>query len=156
MPTGKDEAKPGALAPYLTVRDAAAALDFYRRAFGAEELFRLTGPDGKIGHAHFRLLGSDVMLSDEHPDFGALSPVTLGGTPVKLHLSVDDADAFVARAVDAGATLLRAVQDQFHGNRGGMIADPFGHCWFVSAEIEKVSPEEMQRRYEEMMRGEGE
>jgi PhnB protein len=82
-----------------------------------------------------------------------LSPVTLGGTPVKLHLAVDDADAFVERAVEAGAALLRPVQDQFHGNRGGMVADPFGHCWFVSTEIEKVAPDEMQRRFDEMMQG---
>src|SRR5215218_5682200 len=105
------------LSPYITVKDAAAALDFYREAFGAEEQFRLKAPEGKIGHAEIRIGEATLMLSDEWPDFGALSPPTIGGSPVKLHLYVDDADATVARAVAAGATLLRPVADQFYGDR---------------------------------------
>ena len=96
------------------------------------EQFRLTSPDGKIGHAEIRIGPSNVMLSDEWPDFGALSPPTIGGSPVKLHLYVDDADTVVARAVAAGATLLAPVADQFYGDRSGMVADPFGHTWFIA------------------------
>ena len=139
---------PQTLTPYLTVRNAAAAIDFYVRAFGAEEVMRLAEPDGRIGHAHLAIGSAAIMLSDEYPDFGALSPLTLGGTPIRLHLTVADADAAVARAVEAGATLLRPVADQFHGNRNGMVADPFGHCWFLSAQIEELGVDEMQRRYE--------
>jgi PhnB protein len=142
------------LMPYLIVKDAPAALDFYARAFGAKEELRLTNPTGTIGHAHMTIGDSAFMLADEHPEFGALSPVTLGGSPITLHLTVADPDAAAQRAVDAGATLLRPVQDQFHGNRAGMVADPFGHKWALSAEIEKIDAEEMQRRYAELMAGE--
>jgi PhnB protein len=135
------------LTPYITVKDAAAALDFYRDAFGAVEQFRLTAPEGRIGHAEIRVGGSNLMLSDEWPDFGALSPATIGGSPVKLHLYVADADAVVAGAVAKGATLLRPVADQFYGDRSGMIADPFGHTWFIATQKEVVAPEEMQRRW---------
>ena len=134
---------------YLTVKDAAAAIDFYCRGFGATETFRLVGPDGRIGHAELRIGDSTVMLSDEYPDFGALSPVTVGGSPMKLYLALADADATAAQAVAAGATLLRPVQDQFHGNRSGLLLDPFGHSWFVSTRIAIVSPAEMQRRWDE-------
>ena len=143
----------GALSPYLTVNGAAAAIDFYRAAFGARELFRLTGPDGRIGHAELRIGDATVMLSDEWPDFGALSPPSIGGSPVKLHLYVDDCDAVVARAVAAGATLMRLVTDQFYGDRSGMIADPFGHSWFVATLKEQVAPQEMQRRWDAAMAG---
>jgi PhnB protein len=136
--------------PYLTVKGAAAALDFYARAFGAVELYRLVGPDGRIGHAELRIGDSVLMLSDEYPDFGALGPVAIGGTPVKLQIYVPDADAAVARAVAAGATLLRPVQDQFHGSRSGMVADPFGHGWFIATQTEEVEPAEMQRRWDRM------
>jgi PhnB protein len=138
------------LTPYLVVGDAAAAIDFYRRAFGAEEVLRLEGPDGRIGHAHLKIGDGEIMLADEFPDFGALSPQSLGGSPVRLHLAVADADEAAERAVAAGATLLRPVTDQFHGNRSGMIIDPFGHAWFVSAEVEQVSTPELQRRYAAM------
>jgi PhnB protein len=141
------------LIPYIIVRDAASALDFYARAFGAEEKFRLTDPAGRIGHAEIAIGDAIVMLADEHPEWGAVSPDSLGGTPVSLHLSVADADAAAERAVAAGATLLRPVEDQFHGNRSGMIADPFGHKWMISQQTETVSPEEMQRRYEELLAG---
>ena len=139
-----------AITPYLVVKDADAAIAFYTEAFGAEEQYRLTDPhSGKIGHADLKVGDAGFMLADEHPDFGALSPATIGGTPVKLHLSVTDSDATVARAERAGATVLRPVQDQFHGERSGMIVDPFGHHWFIGTPTGAVSPEEMQARYDE-------
>ena len=139
---------------YFTVRDAPAALDFYVRAFGAEEVFRLTDPAGKIGHAEMKIGQSVMMLADEHPDFGALSPPTIGGSPVSFHILVDDADAAVDRAVEAGATLLRPLQNEFYGMRSGMVADPFGYKWFIAQEIESVDAEEMQRRYRRALEGE--
>lgn len=142
------------LMPYLIVRGAPAALDFYARAFGAIEEMRLTDPTGRVGHAHMAIGDSAFMLADEHPEFGALGPISLGGSPVTLHLEVADPDAAAQRALDAGATLLRPVEDQFHGNRSGMVVDPYGHKWFLSAQIEKVSGEEMQRRYETLLAGE--
>jgi PhnB protein len=138
---------------YLIVKRAAQALDFYARAFGAQELYRLAEPGGRIGHSEFRIGDSLVMLADESPGFGALAPVSLGGSPVRMHLSVGDVDAFMRRAVAAGATELRAPKDEFYGERSGMLADPFGHQWHVSTPIEEVSPEEMQRRYTALMAG---
>ena len=139
-----------AITPYLIVKDAEAAIAFYTEAFGAEEQYRLTDPhSGKIGHADLKVGEAGFMLADEFPDFGALSPATIGGTPVKLHLSVADSDATVAAAERAGATVLRPVQDQMHGERSGMIVDPFGHQWFIGTPIAEVSPEEMQARYDE-------
>jgi len=135
------------ITPYLVVRDAGRAIDFYCRAFGAVELLRLTEPAGRIGHCELRIGGSTLMLADEYPDFGAVSPVALGGTPVKLHLRVENADELMRRAVAAGALELRAVKDQFYGERGGMLADPYGHQWHISQHIEDVSPAEMQRRF---------
>jgi PhnB protein len=137
--------------PYMTVRDAAAALDFYTKAFGAEELFRLTEPGGRIGHAEFRIGDSPIMISDEYPDFGALSPAALGGSPIKMMLYVPDCDAAVKRAVAAGATVLRQPADQFYGDRTAMVADPFGHGWYLQTRIEEVSPQEMQKRYSKAM-----
>ena len=138
------------ITPYLIVKDAEAAIAFYVTVFGAEEQYRLTDPDsGKVGHADLRIGEAGFMLADEHPDFGALSPPTVCGTPVKLHLSVADADETVARAERAGATVLRPVKDQMYGERSGMIVDPFGHQWFVGTPIAEVSPEEMQARYDE-------
>ena len=132
---------------YLTVKDAPKAIEFYQNAFGAEELFRLSDPGGKIGHAELAIGNSVVMLSDEYPDFGALSPQTIGGSPIKMHVSVQDADAAVDRALKAGATLARPLVDEFYGERTGMITDPFGFSWFISSPKEVVSPEEMQRRW---------
>jgi len=140
--------------PYIIVRDAASALDFYARAFGAEEKFRLTDPAdpaGRIGHAEIAIGDAPIMLADEHPEWGAVGPVTLGGTPVSFHLSVADADVAAARAVAAGATLLRPVEDQFYGSRSGMVADPFGHKWSISQQTEELTPEELQRRYERLL-----
>jgi len=139
--------------PYMTVRDAAAAIEFYKKAFGAEELFRLTEPGGRVGHAEFRIGDSPIMISDEYPDFGALSPVTLGGSPIKMMLYVPDCDAAVKRAVAAGATVLRQPADQFYGDRTAMVADPFGHGWYLQTRIEEVSPQEMQARYTKAMGG---
>lgn len=138
---------------YFIVKDAASALDFYARAFGAEEVFRLTDPSGRIGHAQIRLGDSLMMLADEHPDFGAVSALTFGGSPVRFHLSVSDANASTQRAVEAGATLIRPVQDQFYGLRSGMVADPFGYEWFIGQPVEQVSPEEMQHRFTQALEG---
>jgi len=132
---------------YLCVRDASAAVDFYARAFGAKELFRLTEPSGRVGHAEVDFDGHVLMLSEEYPDMGVLSPERMDGTAVSLHLHVDDADALIKRAVEAGATLVRAPEDHFYGERSGTVLDPFGHRWLIGHAIEQVTPEEMQRRY---------
>ena len=134
---------------YLCVKGAGKALDFYSRAFGAKEAFRLIEPGsaGKIGHAEFEIGNSRFMISDEYPDFGALSPPTVGGSPIKIHLRVADVDSFVKNAVAAGATMLRPPKDESFGERNSLIADPFGHGWFVSTQIEDVSPAEMQDRW---------
>lgn len=139
------------LRAHMTVHDAREALAFYARAFGATELFRLSEPSGKVGHAEIRIGDSVLMLNDEYPDFGARSPAATGGSPVAFHIRVDDADRAVARAVEAGATLMRAVQDQFYGDRSGMVACPFGYRWFLAATKEQVSPEEMQKRWSAML-----
>jgi PhnB protein len=136
---------------YLHIRNAAAAIQFYESAFGARELYRLTEPGGtRIGHAELDFDGTRVMLADEFPDFGARGPETIGGTPVTVQLQVENADALINRAVKAGATLERPLQDQFYGERSGTILDPFGHRWNISHRIEEVSPTEMQRRWNEM------
>jgi PhnB protein len=134
------------LSPYLIVKDAAKAVAFYEQAFGAQEIFRLKEPAGKIGHAELQIGGARFMLADEYPDFGALSPPTIGGTPVSLHLYVPDVDAIVARATAAGATVLRPLTDEFFGDRVALLADPFGHKWHLATRKEEVSYEEMQRR----------
>ncbi len=142
---------PRAITPYLTCRDAARAIDFYKRAFGAVETMRLANSDGRIGHAELLIAGSPIMLSDESPDFGAISPQTLNGTSVAIHLYVEDADAVFNRAVAAGAKPDRPLRDEFYGDRTGTLVDPFGHRWFVASRIEEVSPEEMKKRYEQMV-----
>lgn len=142
-----------ALTPHLVMKDAGKAIEFYKAAFGAEELFRLTEPSGKIGHAEMKIGGSVFMLADEYPDMGAVGPQTLGGTPVKLHLAVENADAAVERARKAGAELVRPPQDEFYGERTAMIADPFGHQWFLAQHLEDVPPEEMQKRFEALIAG---
>lgn len=136
---------------YLCVSDAAKAIDFYAAAFGATEKFRLTEPGGRVGHAELDFGGITVMLSDEYPECGIRGPSALGGTPVTIHLHVDDADAIINRCVEAGATLERAPQDEFYGERSGVIRDPFGHRWNIGHSIEDMSPEEMQRRYTALM-----
>ena len=135
-----------AVTPYLIVKGGIRALDFYARAFGAVERERIEGAGGKIGHAEIAIGEGCVMLADEHPENDALSPQTIGGTPVSLHLYVEDVDAVVARAVAAGATLIRPVADQFYGDRVGGIADPFGHRWFIATHKEDLTREELHRR----------
>lgn len=154
MKTANPLPDPGhALTPHLILRDAARAIDWYVAVFGAVEEFRLTEPSGKVGHAELKLGGGGLMLADEYPEHGALGPRTVGGTPVRLHLYVADVDAVVRRAVDAGATLLRPVQDEFYGDRCGMLQDPFGHLWQLASRREDVSPEQMQRRWSAMLQG---
>jgi len=133
--------------PYLRVRHAAAAIEFYAKAFGAKEKFRLVEPSGRIGHAELELGHITLMLSDEFPEYGIHGPETVGGTTMSIHLHVDDADATIRRAVEAGATLVRPAADHFYGERSGTVRDPFGHEWLIGHSIEDVSPEEMQRRY---------
>jgi uncharacterized glyoxalase superfamily protein PhnB len=139
------------LFPYLRVHDAERAVAFYREAFGATEIFRLVEPGGRIGHVEIDFAGSVVMVSEEYPEYGLKGPLTLGGTTVTLHLHVDDADAMVERAVNAGAALVRAPRDEFHGERAGTVRDPFGHEWLIGHEIEKLSPDEMQARFTRML-----
>ena len=138
------------LFPYLRVRDAAAAIRFYEQAFGAKEKFRLTEPSGRIGHAELDFGCATLMLSEEFPEYGILGPASIGGASCSIHLHVDDADALCAQAVAAGATLLMPPADQFYGERGGRLRDPFGHTWLIGHEIEKLTPQEMQRRYDAM------
>lgn len=132
--------------PYLAIRNAAHALDFYKRAFGATETFRLMMPDGRVGHAEIRLGDSIVMLSDEFPEYGGKAPQTLGGSPVNIHLYVEDVDAFVERAVAAGAVERKPIMDQFYGDRSGQLEDPFGHLWWVATHQEDVGLAELQKR----------
>ena len=139
--------------PYLCVRGAAQAIDFYVQAFGAREKFRLTEPSGRVGHAELELGGATLMLADEFPEYGIVGPETIGGSSVTIHLHVDDADAVIASAVAAGAQVQMAPQDQFYGERSGRIRDPFGHSWNIGHSIEAVTPDEMQRRYTEMLKG---
>ena len=142
------------LRAHMTVHDSTAAIAFYAKAFGAVEAFRLVEPgSGKVGHAEIRIGDSILMLNDEYPDFGARSPAATGGSPVAFHIQVADADKAVDRAVKAGATLVRPVQDQFYGDRSGMVACPFGYRWVLAASKETVSPAEMQKRWTEMLEG---
>ncbi len=135
--------------PHLVLKDADKALEFYKKAFGAEEVFRMPGPDGKtIMHAEIRIGNSHVMLNDEMPDYGALGPQSVGGTPVTLHLYVNDVDATFKRAIEAGAKEEMPVADMFWGDRYGKLIDPFGHKWSVATHKEDVSPEECARRME--------
>jgi PhnB protein len=135
-----------AITPYLIVKRGAEAIQFYARAFGAVEHERMEGPGGKIRHAEITIGDSRVMLADEHPEIGALGPETIGGSPVSLHLYVEDVDAVVARAIAAGATLTRPVADQFYGDRVGGITDPFGHRWFIATHKEDLTKDELHRR----------
>jgi len=141
--------------PYLVVRNAAAAIDFYKAAFGATEAFRMADPSGKVHHAELRIGDSPVMLTDEWPDMGARDPESLGGTPVSLHLYVTNVDTLAAQAIAAGARQLRPVRDQFYGDRTGTFADPFGHTWHIATHKEDVPEEELRRRAKAAMQGQG-
>ena len=143
-----------AMCPYLISSDAAGAIEFYRNAFGATEIFRLVDPgDGRVGHAEMSIGGQRFFISDEYPDFGAIGPDRLGGTTVKFHLDVDNVDEFAAHAIGAGATMLRTPKDEFHGYRTCLVADPFGYAWFIAGKVEEVGAEEMQCRWSTMMGG---
>jgi len=136
--------------PYLCCRDAARAIEFYKKAFGATEVMRLADPTGKVGHAEIRIGEAMIMLADEHPEFGFRSPLTYGGSPVGIHVYVDDVDSFFKQATAAGATMSRPPTDQFYGDRSGSLTDPFGHVWHFATHTEDVSPQELQRRYAAM------
>ena len=135
--------------PYLIVHDAAQALDFYVRAFGAKEMLRYDAPGGKIGHAEILLGDSYIMLADEYPEMGIKSAKSIGGTPVSIALYVEDVDRLFNQAVAAGATVVRPVADQFYGDRTGVLQDPFGHVWNIATHKEDLTLEEMNRRMEE-------
>jgi PhnB protein len=136
--------------PHLVCAGAARAIEFYKQAFGAEEGARLPGPDGRLVHASVKIGDSQVMLVDEMPEWGALGPKSLKGTPVTIHLYVEDVDALVARAVKAGAKVTMPVADQFWGDRYGKLEDPFGHHWSVATHVRDVSVEEMQDAMRQM------
>jgi uncharacterized glyoxalase superfamily protein PhnB len=154
MATTKKSPAPGfmhTLSPHLVCAGAAAAIDFYKKAFGAEEMIRMPGPDGKLMHACLTICGSSVMLVDENPGWGMLGPKALKGTPVTIHLYVDEVDAFVARAVDAGAHITMPVADMFWGDRYGVIEDPFGHRWSVATHLRDLTEAEMRTAMEKAM-----
>jgi PhnB protein len=138
------------ITPYLIVQGAAAALELYQKLFGAQVTMRLEAPGGGVGHAEMRIGDSMLMLADEYPSLGYLSPLARGGTPVSLVLYVEDVDAVFAAALAAGCKTVQAVKDQFYGDRNGTFTDPFGHVWTVATRIEDVSPEEMKKRMASM------
>ncbi|MDQ6651838.1 MAG: VOC family protein [Acidobacteriota bacterium] len=131
--------------PYLIIKGAADAIEFYKKAFGATELFRMDH-EGKIGHAEIRIGNSPIMLADEHPQMGYRSPKTIGGTPVSLMIYVEDVDTTFKQAITSGGVQLKPLQDQFYGDRSGTLTDPFGHVWTVATHKEDVSPEEIDKR----------
>jgi PhnB protein len=137
------------LTPYLIVKGAAAALEFYAKALGAQELVRMADPSGRVGHAEMKIGDSPFMLADEFPEMGAVAPPAGGGHSVSFLVYVPDVDAAFARALAAGAKAVRPVQDQFYGDRSGTLEDPFGHQWTLATHVEDVSPEEMERRARE-------
>jgi PhnB protein len=138
---------------YLIVDGAAAAIDFYSKVLGAKEKMRMASPGDKIGHAELQLGDSLIMLADEHPEFGNVGPRTVGGTPVMIAAYVDDVDSVFRRALDEGAREVRAVENQFYGDRTGQFEDPFGHRWSVATHVEDVPPEEMEQRAAAAMAG---
>jgi PhnB protein len=138
--------------PCLVVDGAATALDFYKRAFGAEEVYRMADPSGRVLHAELKIGNSLVMLSDEFPKMDARGPKSIGGTPVSLYVYVQDVDSVYSRAVEAGGKELRPVADQFYGDRTGMLKDPFGHVWSLATHKEDVAKEEIRRRAESVMK----
>lgn len=141
-----------AVTPYLTIKGAAEAIDFYKSVFGARELMRMEAPGGKIGHAELQISDAVVMLADEWPDMDCKGPEAFGGSPVSLLIYVDDVDATADLAVAAGATLKRAPKDEFWGDRMGTVVDPFGHVWQIATHVEDVPEDEMKRRAEAAMR----
>jgi PhnB protein len=132
--------------PYLIVDGATSAIEFYESVLGATERMRMSGPDGRIGHAELQIGESVIMLADENPEMGARGPKAIGGSPVTVHVYVEDSDSAFKRAIDAGAKSLRPIEDQFYGDRSGQFEDPFGHKWNVATHVEDVPPEEMRER----------
>jgi PhnB protein len=141
--------------PYLIISGAAAALEFYKKSFGATELLRMDAPGGKIAHAEIKIGDSPIMLADEHPDMGYRSPQAIGGTPVSIMIYVEDVDAVFNRTVAAGAKVRQPVKDQFYGDRSGAVEDPFGHVWTIATHKEDLTPEEIGRRAAEWMKQQG-
>jgi PhnB protein len=135
------------ITPKLCFKDAAFAMAFYEKAFGAKELYRLTEPGGKVGHGEIRIGDSLIMLSDEYPEMAILSAQTLGGSPIRLSIAVKNSDTFMAKAVASGATIIRPLTNEFYGWRSGVVLDPFGYAWLITSQIEVVSPKEMQKRW---------
>jgi PhnB protein len=138
--------------PYLCCKDAAGAIEFYKKAFGATEVMRMAEPSGRIGHAEVKIGEAIVMLSDEYAEMGVRSPQSLGGSAVTIHMYVADVDALVSRAAAAGATVQRPPTDEFYGDRSATLSDPSGHRWMFATHTEDVSPEEMGKRYAAMMK----
>lgn len=134
------------LTPYLIIKGAAEAMEYYKKAFGAVELFRMGAPEGKIGHAEMKIGDSPFMLADEHPELGFVGPQTLGGAPVSLLIYVEDVDTIYQQAIAAGGKEMKALQNQFYGDRSGTLTDPYGHVWTVATHVEDVSPDEMEKR----------
>ena len=138
--------------PYLAIQNAGAAIEFYKQVFGATEKMRMAEPDGKIGHAEIEIGKARIMISDEYPEIDVLGPQSRGGSTVGLHILVEDVDTVFSRAIAAGAKQLKPVSDQFYGERSGQLADPFGHVWYIGTVKEELSDEEIQSRYEDMMK----
>lgn len=136
--------------PYLCVAGAKEAIEFYKNVFNAVQVMGMDDPDGKVAHAELLIGEAKVMICDEFPEMGGVTPLNLGGSPVTIHLYVEDVDSIVAKAVDAGAKLLHPVDDKFYGDRAGGIEDPFGHKWYIATHIEDVSPEEVKKRAEQL------
>jgi PhnB protein len=141
--------------PYLYIKGAAKALEFYKKAFGAVELFRMAGPDGRIGHAEIRIGDSMIMIADEHPEMGVKGPEAYGGTTVGICLYVEDVDTLYKRAIAAGGKEVRPLMDQFYGDRSGTLNDPFGHTWTIATHKEDVPQQEMEKRAQEWMKKQG-
>jgi PhnB protein len=135
-----------AVTPYLSVQGAADAIAFYKKAFGAKEIMRMPGPRGTIGHAEVQIGGSRIMLADESPEMNFRSPRAIGGTPVTIHLYVEDVDKVAKKAVAAGAKLLRPVAEQFYGDRSGSLEDPFGHVWHIATHVKDIATKELKKR----------
>jgi len=141
LPKGYSE-----VTPYLSIRGAARAIEFYKKAFGAKEVMRMPGPEGKLGHAEIALGASRIMLSDEYPEMSFIGPQSLGGSAVHIHVYVKDVDAMAKRAVAAGAEILRPVEEQFYGDRIGSLKDPFGHVWHLATHVKDVPMAELKKR----------
>ena len=138
--------------PYLVVKDAAKAIEYYKKVFGAKELFRMDGPNGTVGHAELQIGNARIMLADENPSMGQghSSATSIGSSPVSLYLYIPDVDRVVERAVAEGAKIIKPIQDQFYGDRSGFVQDPFGHFWGIATHVEDVSPKEMEERMKKL------